>query len=97
MMKTESEGLDVFFNLQEFATEAWIKGRRIQGLEGYSRVISQEVEAHKIFFTYPSRDLPEISQGDEVTIGEDRYYEVVGIQSDGTGLTVLTLEWRAWT
>jgi len=85
------ENWAIFFNGQEFASEAMIRGQRIAGLENSSRVISNEVATQKTTFTCESQAVLAIRQGESIRLGE-QVYHIVGLQADGTGLTTFILE-----
>lgn len=86
-----AEELGVFFNAQEFATQALIRGHFIAGLEGHASIIVNEVETTQTAFTCASRAILEIVHGERILLNDDTY-RVVGIRPDGTGLTRLILE-----
>jgi hypothetical protein len=86
------EDFGVFFNSEEFAVEAVIRGRKVVGLEGRSCVLSNDVETQKASFTCPSRCIWNVAHGERIHMNEHTY-AVVGIQPDGMGLTALILEW----
>jgi hypothetical protein len=88
-----TENLDVFFSTSEFAVTATVKTTALPALfdDGYSEVSS--TEGSNPTLVAQTADLPTgLVQGDTVSVAS-KVYQVVGIKPDGTGVTVLDLEY----
>jgi hypothetical protein len=85
------EDTDIFFNPEEFGVEAIIREKSVAGLMSSVQIISNDVETLKTTFTCTSRFVRGIGHGEKVRI-KDQYYQLVGLQPEGSGLTVLILE-----
>jgi hypothetical protein len=81
------ETLDHFFNPNEFAVNAMIRGKLISGL--LSKAYSTESSDHFIFLCSAS-SVAFVTIRDHMLI-ENQHYQIVGIQQDGTGLASFTL------
>jgi hypothetical protein len=85
------EDFSVFFNANEFAVEALIQGHSISGYLSKAYSTLQEHPSHRRHFSFlwAAQDIAFVSSGDFVLI-EKICYQIVGIQSDDTGLATLT-------
>ncbi len=94
------ENLDAFFSTDDFAVSAtWTPdGDTSSAITGifdneYSDASGGEVdfEASQPTFLVQTADVPDVAQGDQLFVNS-RYYRIVNVQPDGTGLTLLILE-----
>ena len=85
------EDLSVFFNADEFAVDAFIRGIVVKGMEGRTYSTVNQVHCCKLTFTCAQARSPLASIGDHVVI-HDQLYHIVEAKPDGTGLLILTLE-----
>jgi hypothetical protein len=85
------EDLRVFFNADEFAIEALIRGIVVKGIEGRTYSTANQVHCCKLTFTCAQARSPLATIGDHVVI-HDKWYRIVEAKLDGTGLLILTLE-----
>jgi hypothetical protein len=88
-----SEDLSVFFDTSEFAVDATVAGVAVKGIFDHQYVEEFDITGEAPTLLCQTSQLPSgLSQGDTVSIGSTQY-QVVGIQPDGTGLTLLVLEY----
>jgi hypothetical protein len=85
------EDLRVFFNTDEFAVEAFIRGIVVKGMEGWTYSTVNQVHCCKRTFICAQARSPLASIGDRVVI-RDQSYQIVEAKPDGTGLLMLVLE-----
>jgi hypothetical protein len=81
----------VFFNPEEFAVEAIIRGCVVEGMRSIHTHFSNGVETQTVSFITTCDAVGEIAQGERLLM-EGQCYAVVGMQPDGTGLTTVLLE-----
>ena len=87
-----TEDLDVFFQTSDFATTVTVKSTQLSAIFDHDYAEEFETEGEFPMLVCKTADLPnDLAHGDSVTIGSSTY-KVVGIQSDGTGVTTLVLE-----
>lgn len=90
--------LDVFISDDDFAVEALWQHRGgmpvpVIGIwdDAYKRIdLNTGVESSGIVFTAKSADLPEVDNEDNI-IKDSVTYNIIGIEPDGTGITILRL------
>lgn len=82
-----SEEVDYFFNPNEFAVSAMIRGKSIPGL--LSKAYPTESSDYFTFLC-SAGSTEFVTIRDHMVI-ENQHYQIIGIQPDGTGLAILTL------
>ena len=85
-----NEDLTVFFQPQEFAVKAWVRGRAIAGFLSPAYPTVSNAAEHFTFVCVVT-EVSSLGVGEWMTIEEHRY-QLLGIQPDGTGLATLTLK-----
>ena len=85
------EDFAAFFDTDDFAVDAQFAGTTISGIFDESFIEVHGVEGLHPVFTCILADVPGVSHGDALTIG-DVTYHVQGVQRDGTGMVALILE-----
>jgi hypothetical protein len=88
------EDLSVFFNADEFAVDAYIRGIVVKGQEERTYSTVNQVHCCKLTFTCAQARIPLATIGDNVVI-HDELYRIVSAKPDGAGLLILTLELAA--
>lgn len=83
--------LETFIDPEIFAVTAIIDGVEVDGIFERPYIDTQEVAGYQPTLTCKTVDVEDVSEDDTVVI-EDANYRVSGMQPDGTGITVLTLE-----
>lgn len=91
-----TENLSAFLNVDEFATEAIYDWVVIYGIfnNGYIGVpvgLAVDIESAATTYICKTSDVSCAVHGELITINTIEY-RIVGIQPDGTGITVLVLE-----
>jgi hypothetical protein len=84
------EDLAPFFS--GFATDATLDGEDVRGIldTSYHDALGNLVEGYAPIFTLPTADAG-VSHGVDLVVN-GATYKVVGVEPDGTGITVLRLE-----
>ena len=85
------DDLDAFINPLEFAVTATIAGIQVDGIFESPYIDTQEVAGFSPTITCQTVDVENVVEDDTVII-DSVNYRVSGIQADGTGITILTLE-----
>jgi protein involved in polysaccharide export with SLBB domain len=85
------DDLHVFINPLEFAVTATIAGVPVDGIFERPYVDALEVAGYNPSLTCQTVDVEDVVEDDAVVI-DAVSYRVSGIQPDGTGITILTLE-----
>jgi hypothetical protein len=86
--------LDIFFNSEEFAVDVTYNAATIQGI--FDAEFSSAVEGEMgVESTVPqvllkTSDVPSVAHNETMTINSV-VYKVIGIQPDGTGMTLILL------
>ncbi len=86
-----TENLSEFFDPTEMADNATIGSTTVAGVFDNQFVEVLGIESLRAVFTCAQASVPSIAHGDALSI-KSTSYKVVGVQSDGTGLTQLILE-----
>ncbi len=88
------DDLDLFLNIDEFAETITYKGAPIKGIFDNAFVVDSqdgvEVETVQPQVIAKTSDISTLVHGDTMTISSV-VYNVVGIQPDGTGITIVLL------
>ena len=79
-----------FFSLSDFAILATVRGRQINVIFDQQYVDTLGVETSQPAATCASSDVADVEQDDSITV-DGREYRIIGVQPDGTGVTVLRL------
>jgi hypothetical protein len=86
--------LEIFLNSDEFAVDVTYLGDTIQGIfdDEFSSAVQGEmgVESTVPQVLVRTSDVPNVAHSQEMTINST-VYKVIGIQPDGTGMTLLLL------
>lgn len=85
------EDLDLFFEVQEFGSPAFLESKRVIGLLETVPLLSQDVRTQKTTFTCASEAVCKLTPGACITV-DGQFYSIVELQTDGSGLTRLILE-----
>lgn len=87
-----AEDLSVFFDEADFAVAATLEGVAVRGIfdEPYAEPLSGMVEGSSPTFVCRSADIPSVAHEQTLVIGA-RSFKVVGVEPDGTGVTLLRL------
>jgi hypothetical protein len=80
-----------FFSLTDFAVQALVRGRTINVIFDEQYVDALGVESSQPAATCSSADVDDVEQDDMITIS-GREFRIIGVQPDGTGVTVLRLQ-----
>jgi hypothetical protein len=80
-----------FFSLTDFAVPAVVRGRTINVIFDEQYVDALGVESSQPAATCSSTDAEDVDQNDMITIS-GREFRIIGVQPDGTGVTVLRLQ-----
>jgi len=86
-----TEDCQSFFNLDEFAVQALMKGIFVNGILESLLSTANQVQCVQFKFTCAQATTPKIKLGDKIKM-DDRYYRILEIKPDGTGLLSLLLE-----
>lgn len=89
-----TEDLSVFFRTEDFGTAAVYSGSgaTINGiLDAEYEEPMGRVQASKPVFVCRTSDVPSAAHAQTLTIGA-QVYKIVGVEPDGTGITLLKLE-----
>ena len=86
-----TEDLSVFFDTDEFADSVTYNGVAIAGIFDNAYFEGQGIQSAQPVFTCPTASVPDAKHGD-VLIRAGITYKVVGVEPDGTGITLLRLE-----
>jgi hypothetical protein len=79
-----------FFSLTDFAVPATVRGRTISVIFDEQYVDALGVESSQPAATCSSADAEGVEQDEMITIS-GREFRIIGVQPDGTGVTVLRL------
>jgi hypothetical protein len=86
--------LEIFLNSDEFAVDVTYLGNTIQGIfdDEFSSAVQGEmgVESTVPQVLLRTSDVPNVAHGETMTINSV-VYQVIGIQPDGTGMTLILL------
>jgi hypothetical protein len=85
------EDLDPFFDPSEFADDVTYKDNPIAGIFDNSYFEGQGIQGSQPVFTCRTMDVPAARHGD-ILVRAGTTYKVVGVEPDGTGVTLLRLE-----
>ena len=80
-----------FFNAADFAVQATVRGRTINIIFDEQYIDVEGVESSQPAATCQSADVADVEQDDALTV-QGREFRIIGIQPDGTGVTVLRLQ-----
>lgn len=80
-----------FFSLTDFAVPATVRGRQINVIFDEQYVDALGVESSQPAATCESALVDDVEQDDTMTVG-GREFRIIGVQPDGTGVTVLRLQ-----
>lgn len=86
-----AEDLSVFFDTDEFADAATYNGATINGIFDNAYFEGQGIQSSQPVFTCPTASVPNALHGDEL-VRAGVTFRVVGVEPDGTGVTLLRLE-----
>ena len=87
-----NEDFSVFFNPDEFAVEAWIRGIGVKGILESSYATLNQVHCCKFTFVCSEACVPPVmGVGDSVVV-HHQSYSIIEIKPEGTGLLRLVLE-----
>ena len=85
------EDLSVFFDVDDFAITVSLNGKLVNGILTEEFVEANFVQTRSPVFIYCKLDVPEVVI-DSILINGTQTFKVKGMQPDGTGLNMLTLE-----
>jgi len=90
-----TEDLTAFFSTDDFGTSAVYSGTgsTINGIfdAAYAEALDGMVQGSQPAFVTRTADVPSATHGQTITISGTAY-KIVGVEPDGTGLTLLRLE-----
>lgn len=90
-MSIETE-IDPFFQSTDFAQSVTVAGTGLLAIFDHAFIEDLAIEGEAPILHCKSADLPgNLAHGDAVTVATASY-TIVGIQPDGTGVTILILE-----
>lgn len=85
------EDVSVFFSTAEFADGVTYNGAAVTGIFDNAYFESEGIQGSQPVFTCPTAFVPNALHGDEM-VRSGVTYRVVGVEPDGTGITLLRLE-----
>ncbi|PTR17498.1 hypothetical protein C8R31_101662 [Nitrosospira sp. Nsp2] len=86
-----AEDLSVFFDTDEFADAVTYNGAPLAGIFDNAYFEGQGIQGSQPVFTCPTADVASARHGD-LLVRAGVTYKVVGVEPDGTGITLLRLE-----
>lgn len=86
-----AEDLGVFFSTDEFADSVTYNGSTLIGIFDNAYFETEGIQGSQPVFTCPTASVPNALHGDEL-VRNGVTYRVVGVEPDGTSLTLLRLE-----
>jgi hypothetical protein len=86
-----AEDLSVFFDTDEFADAVTYNGVTINGIFDNAYFEGQGIQGSQPVFICPTASVSNALHGDEL-VRNSVTYRVVGVEPDGTGVTLLRLE-----
>lgn len=85
------EDLSVFFDTDEFAEAVNYNGREITGIFDNAYFEGQNMQGSQPVFSCATADVAAARHGD-MLVRAGATYKVVGVEPDGTGMSLLRLE-----
>ena len=85
------EDLSVFFDTDEFADAVTYNGAPLVGIFDAAYFEASGIQGNQPVFICPTASVPAARHGD-ILVRSGVTYKVVGVEPDGTGITLLRLE-----